>query len=299
MCQVETDCDYPNVEQLLKIDSLSSSALKSRISEHLIVEDNDSVKYRIAFTHDTSAEVNVLLKTFFDKMHLTLTRANVTLTGFGHNMVQPCGKVELKCFDKTEMCYNLTFYVCYAINHSILGKSACFDLNLLKRVNSCSDTKLDSPFLFSNICNHYADLFTGYGLYEKEYHIVIKSNVEGVVQPPHKVPYALQPKFKKYLQTLTDNCIIADVDEPTDWVYNIVVVEKKNRQLRICLDPKPLNAVILREPTQWQHFVHCNQHQRCILAHEANTQVVIINFISYSMIMQVFFMNAFWYIICQ
>ena len=84
-------------------------------------------------------------------------------------------------------------------------------------------------------------------VYEKEYHIAIKPNVQGVVQPPHKVPYALQPKLKKYLQTLTDNCIIADVDEPTDWVHNIVVVEKKNGQLRICLDSKPLNAVILRE----------------------------------------------------
>ena len=247
MRQVETDFDYQGDKQFLKIGSLSSSTLKSRISEHLIVEDNDSVKYRIAFTLDTGAEVNVLPKTFFDKMRLTLSCANVTLTGFGHNMVQPCGKVELKCFDKTEMCHNLTFYVCDAINHAILGESACFDLNLLKRVNSCSDTKFNSPLLFSNICDDYADLFTGYGLYEKEYHIAIKPNVQGVVQPPHKVPYALQPKFKKYLQTLTDNCIIADVDEPTDWVHNIVVVEKKNGQLRICLDPKPLNAVILRE----------------------------------------------------
>ena len=91
------------------------------------------------------------------------------------------------------------------------------------------------------------DLFTGYGLYEKEYHIAIEPNVEGVVQPPHKVPYALQPKSKKYLQTLTDNYVIADVDEPTDWVHNIVVVKIKNGQLRICLDSKPLNAVILRE----------------------------------------------------
>ena len=47
---------------------LDSSALKSRISEHLIVEDNDSVKYRIAFTLDRGAEVNVLPKTFYDKM---------------------------------------------------------------------------------------------------------------------------------------------------------------------------------------------------------------------------------------
>ena len=89
MRQVETDFDYQGDKQFLKIDSLSSSTLKSRISEHLIVEDNDSVKYRIAFTLDTGAEVNVLPKTFFDKMRLKLSHANVTLTGFGRNMVQP------------------------------------------------------------------------------------------------------------------------------------------------------------------------------------------------------------------
>ena len=68
MRQVETDSDYPSDEQFLKIGSLSLSTLKSRISERLIVEDNDSVKYRISFTLDTGAEVNVLSKTFFDKM---------------------------------------------------------------------------------------------------------------------------------------------------------------------------------------------------------------------------------------
>ena len=99
------------------------------------------MKYRTAFTLDTGAEVNVLPKTFFGKMCLTLGGANVTLTGFGRNMVQPCGKVELKCFDKTGMCHNLTFYVCDAINHAILRESACFDFNLLKRANLCSDTK--------------------------------------------------------------------------------------------------------------------------------------------------------------
>ena len=74
----------------------------------------------------------------------------------------------------------------HLFNH--LGEIACFDLNLLKRENSCSNTKFNSPSLFSNICNDYADLFTGYGLYEKEYHIAVTPNVEGVVQPSHKLP---------------------------------------------------------------------------------------------------------------
>ena len=98
---------------------------------------------------------------------------------------------------------------------------------------------MKTSLLFPNIYNVYADLFTGYGLYEKEYNVKVNSNVQRVVQAPHKVPYALQPKLKKYLQTLKENDIIANVDEPTEWVYNIVVLEKKDKQLRICVDPKP------------------------------------------------------------
>jgi hypothetical protein len=40
--------------------------------------------------------------------------------------------------------------------------------------------------------------------------------------------------------------IITPVTEPTDWVHSILVVEKPNGKLRICLDPKLLNDAIPR-----------------------------------------------------
>ena len=57
----------------------------------------------------------------------------------------------------------------------------------------------------------------------KEYVIATKPDVQGVVQPPHKIPYVLQPRLKEYLEKLADNDIIADVDKPTEWVHNIVI----------------------------------------------------------------------------
>ena len=60
----------------------------------------------------------------------------------------------------------------------------------------------------------------------KEYVIATKPDVQGVVQPAHKIPYVLQPRLKEYLQKLADNDIIADADKPTEWVHNIVVIEK-------------------------------------------------------------------------
>ena len=40
--------------------------------------------------------------------------------------------------------------------------------------------------------------------------------------------------------------IITPIEEPTDWVSRLVIVEKPNGQLRICLDPRHLNQAIKR-----------------------------------------------------
>ena len=37
------------------------------------------------------------------------------------------------------------------------------------------------------------------------------------------------------------------LEKPTDWVNRLVIVEKPNGKLRICLDPQPLNNAIKRE----------------------------------------------------
>ena len=41
--------------------------------------------------------------------------------------------------------------------------------------------------------------------------------------------------------------VIQKVTEPTEWVNSLVVVEKPNKDVRLCLDPRELNKSILRE----------------------------------------------------
>ena len=65
--------------------------------------------------------------------------------------------------------------------------------------------------------------------------------------PPRKVPYLLKDKLKKEVDRMERNDIINQVDEPTDWVKSMVIVEKRDVRLRICLDPHDLNKAIKRE----------------------------------------------------
>ena len=41
--------------------------------------------------------------------------------------------------------------------------------------------------------------------------------------------------------------VLVKVDKPTDWVNNLVIVQKKNGSLRLSLDPRDLNKAIKRE----------------------------------------------------
>lgn len=44
--------------------------------------------------------------------------------------------------------------------------------------------------------------------------------------------------------------IIEKVESPTSWCNNLVIVEKPDKSLRLCLDPKELNESIMRENYQ-------------------------------------------------
>lgn len=53
--------------------------------------------------------------------------------------------------------------------------------------------------------------------------------------------------MKLKLEQLEKDGIIAKVNKPTEWLNPLVIVEKKNNDLRLCLDPKFLNEAISRE----------------------------------------------------
>jgi len=67
------------------------------------------------------------------------------------------------------------------------------------------------------------------------------------VLPCRRIPIALADRVKTELSALVDKGIVAPVDEPTDWINQMAVVEKPIEKLRICIDPQPLNVVLKRE----------------------------------------------------
>ena len=132
----------------------------------------------------------------------------------------------------------------------ILGKDACQSMNLVRRVHVDGVTTHSKGITKDDLLTEYSDVFSGIKMFEKEYDIEVDPNVRPVIQAPRKLPYAKYDQLKETIVKLEEEGIIAKVDTPTDWVHNLVITEKRNGSLRICLDPRPLNKAIKRERYQ-------------------------------------------------
>ncbi|KAG5868226.1 hypothetical protein JTB14_014172, partial [Gonioctena quinquepunctata] len=162
---------------------------------------------------------------------------------FGNNSskIKPLGIAKLDCIIK-EVGEIVEFLVVDVDSEPILGLSDCVNFGLIKRVDNLNHSLESQNDLF----NHYSDSFTGTGNFSGTYHIHIQSDAILVVNSPQRVPHALLEKFKKTLERLEGSGIIPRIDEPTNWVHNLVIREKMNGELRLCLDPKDSNSAVRR-----------------------------------------------------
>ena len=106
------------------------------------------------------------------------------------------------------------------------------------------------PITKDYILKEFSDVFKGIGtLPGGPYHIRLKDDYKPVQHPPRSVPIAMQPVYKAELDRLTEEGIITEVHEHTEWINSIVPVMKPDGSLRLCLNPKDLNKAI--ERNQW------------------------------------------------
>ena len=90
-------------------------------------------------------------------------------------------------------------------------------------------------------------MFRGLGRLKDSYSIEIDDSIRPVVNAPRHIPVPMRKKVHEKLEQLVNEGVITPVTDATDWVSSMVVVQKPNGQIRLCLDPKDLNVAIRRE----------------------------------------------------
>lgn len=199
----------------------------------------------IRFKLDSGAEVSCLplsiYKSFKNGPVMKPTKS--VIVSYGNNCkLKPKGMVSLSCCNKNEN-VRIDFLVIDVNSDPILGLKDCLKLGLIKRV----DLFKKGINTREELINSYSHVFTGTGNFPGLHHITVKSDAVPVVNPPRRVPLALTGKLKQSITHLEQQGIVSRVDRPTNWVHNLVIAEKTNGELRLCLDPKDLNLAVKRE----------------------------------------------------
>ena len=95
--------------------------------------------------------------------------------------------------------------------------------------------------------NKYKTVFNGIGTIKVNAKIHIDPTVNPVIDPPRRIPHAIENDVKQELERMVNIGVIVPQSDPTPWVSSITIVRKPGK-LRICLDPTKLNKAILRGP---------------------------------------------------
>ena len=172
-----------------------------------------------------------------------LRHASTVLTAYGDNKLHPLGIASVT-IEHAGQSWPVEFFVVDVPAPTIVGLPTCTALDVVRRIDAVKSTQ--SPSLLED----YADVFEGLGELPGEYHIEVDPSVSPVIHAARKVPLALQPRLKSDLDEMELKGVISKCDAPTDWVSSLLIVEKKNGSLRLCLDPRDLNRAVKRE-----HFV--------------------------------------------
>ncbi|GBM57644.1 hypothetical protein AVEN_225022-1 [Araneus ventricosus] len=252
--------NYRNVNNL-ENDNSSNSGMNLFIdsvteqvnNDMLIVNSLDSlwlkkinvVNNMIEFKPDIGAEINVLPLSVYKSMCLplkcALSKTNITLASYGNFKLNPEGELILN-FSVNQYHKIPLKFVVNVSSRLILGLSACQKLNLIKKIEQVETINIDS------IMDQYREVFKGLDEFpRKPYHIEIKSEIKPVINAPRRVPQSLHKELEKTLNELVQLGIVSPVNKQTEWVNSLVIIEKPNSKLRICLDPRNLNKTIKRK----------------------------------------------------
>lgn len=235
--------DESTINSLCTVDSIRN---KNSWYKTVQLERN-----KITFKLDSGADVNILPFHVYKGLTVKpkVMRCNTTLQSFGGFKITPCGYIEA-LIESNSKIINAKFLIVNNLSAiPILGLQTCMDLNLIKRVDSLKEVSNEACEESEKMKMYESnkDVFEGLGCFPDECRIKIKEDAVPTMSTARRLPWKIKDKFKETLNKLAKSGIITLVEEPVDWVNNVVVVEKPNGSLRLCIDPIDLNKYIIRE----------------------------------------------------
>ena len=220
-------CGLVKTEKSVKI-----SAINDKKWTHPLNIDGNIVVVKI----DTGAGADLL--SYGDFLSLqrkpSLKPTKIRLSDYNDNAIDVKGSCVLRVAMHDRQ-YPVRFIV-VENGPSLLGCDTSERLNLVQRVYNVNVKECVLP-----------ETNTILNCLPFQHTIQLKADAVPVIHASRRVAATLREPLKKELSRMEKLGVIHKVDHPTEWVNSMVITEKPNGDLRICLDPKGLNRNILRE----------------------------------------------------
>lgn len=199
-----------------------------------------------------------MLKKLFPNSKISRTRA--TIQTYGSQTIKPKGKVTL-CCEKGEKIHLIDFLVLDMPREKpplLCGRDAqtlgylkiyADEVHIVEKSNNLAEIPPLGQLTKEAVLQHYEEVFKpgrnkslGTPL-----HIEVDPLVKPVHAPRRRVPVAKLDRVNNELRRLCDEGTIATVSQPTDWLSNMLVKEKPDGRIRLCIDPsQTINKAIKR-----------------------------------------------------
>ena len=209
----------------------------------------------VKFHVDCGATVNVLpIKYVTDKKMIQPTER--VLQMWNKSELKPVGTCRMVVRNpKSSRKYSIEFMIVEENLTPLLGAKVIQQMGLVEIHSknfeqvATAAVKPHKSKSAEDLVKEYDDLFTGeLGTLPGKQHLEVDPSVPPTVSAPsRRVPFAVKPKLKSELDRLTAIGVLSPVDEPTEWVSNLVIATKESGEIRLCIDPKRLNSALKRE----------------------------------------------------
>ena len=168
---------------------------------------------------------------------------------FNNTRVKPLGQKCMSVFNPaTRVTYDVVFQVVSHPCRTVLSMQNCLRMGFISvNTDNINVVAGRDPALVSLVAKYPQPFNGGEGCFPgRELHLETDNSVPKVQLPPAKPALALRDKTKSALDHLVENDIIAKVTEPTEWVSRMLTFLKPSGEVRVCIDPKPLNRALMR-----------------------------------------------------
>ena len=219
-------------------------------------------RQKVKFQLDTGATCNVIRKDVPPGTDIEPTVQLLSM--FNKTKLKAQGRCTISLQNpRNQKKYRGTFIVAEGVTSSVLGAQTVQQMGLIQiQYNTIGSVERNQRDLqessivsegltFADLTARFKNVFEGeVGRLGGLLHLEVDETVQPVQLPVRRVAVSMKSKLKAELERLERLGVVEKQDAPTRWVSNMVLVRKPNNDIRICLDPKPLNKALQRSHYQ-------------------------------------------------